>query len=638
MFRLMVHVKYIASRRNPALLDATMTLMQRAVEAALEQGCGGSELDASKGLLSLDHRQFEQIAIQILSPYSTCYDWKKDVSCPNGYGQTLAHLAATLGCIRLLEQLISWEIDLSVRDATGATALHFAYLYGHPECVSLLTPGGANQQIRGELGRKPYAMTWPNDSGASLNGTLDDLSDFTSDRATSIADREEMPGTERVSGPRWTVEKNRFDPRQANSLECGTSSVRSVHIDLDHRSPTTNPIETGIVEVQPQGYTIQGFESAETGSTIQPAAIASQGPSGQMLLPSGTLIPALPVSPSTQIPVMSPERPTPIISLSVAASLVQSPVSLPYSPRSNQTPSLSKRPVDNLLHSLLEIKQSKPPDMRPTGLVHEPPNFPPPEPYKFREMTLGCRFGMSVMMCTTIPMILIDPSPPSRSSVTTDQWLTTRVDTSWTVSQVKLHMLTKLLGARRDQLEALNHPNESHAESTSSSDPAGIHEAKAISTSNRSSVIFALQESSDLDSLNYSPSSRYRSPAWPVDRQPFDAEPSIPSLSPFSQSVPTARQAHLASETGRYPPHHGFGVATAPPVMQNLNTNSLNKEDLLDELLDRLETAAKEAVYKMTDNYCLIRFLSVRTIFMLNILHSSLPFPLSSPGLTHSTG
>ena len=252
-----MHVKYIASRRNPALLDATMTLMQRAVEAALEQGCGGSELDASKGLSSLD--QFEEIAIQILSPYSTCYDWKKEVSCPNGYGQTLAHLAATLGYIHLLEQLISWEIDLSVRDTTGATALHFAYLYGHPECVSLLNRSGANQQIRGELGRKSFAMTYPNGSGASLNGTLDDLSDFTSEHATSIADREEMPGTERASGPKWTVEKNRFDPRQANSLECGTSSVRSVHIDLNHRSPTTNPIETGNVEVQPPGVSAQGI-------------------------------------------------------------------------------------------------------------------------------------------------------------------------------------------------------------------------------------------------------------------------------------------------------------------------------------------------------------------------------------------
>ena len=164
----MVLVKYIASRRNPALWETTMASMQRTVEAALEQGPKGSELDASRGLLSLDHGQFEESVIQILSAYSTCYDWKKDVSCPNGYGQTLAHLAVTLGYIRLLEQLISWEIDLSVRDTTGATALHFAYIYDHPECVSLLTRSGANQQIRGELGRKPAPLpSLPAPSGQS---------------------------------------------------------------------------------------------------------------------------------------------------------------------------------------------------------------------------------------------------------------------------------------------------------------------------------------------------------------------------------------------------------------------------------------------------------------------------------------
>ena len=191
-------------------------------------------------------------------------------------------------------------------------------------------------------------------------------------------------------------------------------------------------------------------------------------------------------------------------------------------------------------------------------------------------------------------------------------------------------MLTKLLGARRDQLKALNHPSETHTMSNSSSDPAGIHEVKGISTSNQSSVIFALQESSDLDPLNYSPSPRYQPLAWPVERHPFDAESGTPPLSSFAQSLPTTYQTHPVSETDtlktdRYLPNRGFGVATAPPVMQCLNTNSLNKEDLLDELLDRLEIAAKEVVYKVIDKYCLVRFFGVRTIFMFNTLP---PIPL----------
>ena len=110
-----------------------------------------------------------------------------------------------------------------------------------------------------------------------------------------------------------------------------------------------------------------------------------------------------------------------------------------------------------------------------------------------------------------------------------------------------------------------------------------------------------------------------------MERQPFDAKPGIPSFSSFAQSVPTTYQAHFVSETDTlqtdHPlPHRSFGAATCSPVMSDPNTSDLNKEDLLDELLDRLETDAKEAVYKMTEKYCLVRFLGVRTIFMFNTL------------------
>lgn len=274
----MVHVRHIASRRNPVLWEATMTSMQRVVEAALEQDPQGSGFDASKGLLSPDHGQFEEIAIQILSSYSTCYGWKNDVSCSNGYGQTLAHLAVTLGYIRLLARLITWEIDLSVRDTTGATALHFAHLYDHPKCISLLTRSGINQQIRGEFGQKPYAMTWLEDSGASLDETLDHPPDFTSEHATSITDGEELLGTERVSGPKPPIEKNRFDLRQTNWLECGTNSPRSVNIDLNHRSPTTSPTDAGAVKVRPPGVSAQGISIVLPVQTTSLMLVSTQDP------------------------------------------------------------------------------------------------------------------------------------------------------------------------------------------------------------------------------------------------------------------------------------------------------------------------------------------------------------------------
>jgi hypothetical protein len=236
-----------------------MTSMQRAVEAAMEQASKDLKPDTSKGLLSLDHDRFEEIAIQILSSHSTYYNWKKAVSCSNEYGHTLAHLAVILGYVHLLEQLISWEIDLSVRDTTGATALHFAYFYDHPKCASLLTRNGPNQQIRDEPGQKPYAMTWPDDSGTSFNGTLGDSSDLASEHAASMTDREEMLGTERVLDPERLREKSRSNLRRRNLLECGTHSLGSSDIDLNRQSPTTGATETGAAEVQPPGVGAQGM-------------------------------------------------------------------------------------------------------------------------------------------------------------------------------------------------------------------------------------------------------------------------------------------------------------------------------------------------------------------------------------------
>ena len=212
----------------------------------------------------------------------------------------------------------------------------------------------------------------------------------------------------------------------------------------------------------------------------------------------------------------------------------------------------------------------------------------------------------------------------------TDQWLTTRVDTTWTVSQVKLHMLTKLLGARRDQLKALNYPGESHFGTTHS---AVIHENRTIATSNRSPVIFGLQESTDVDSSSYFPKPPDQPSPRLVDHERFSADPDTPSLSSFIQSAPTVYQTEFdlrtdtfnGPNTDRHFPYLGFAAA-APTGTADINKNKLSKEDVLDELLDRLESEAKERVHKVADKYCLIRFLYVRIVFLFNFLNSFCSF------------
>jgi hypothetical protein len=193
-------------------------------------------------------------------------------------------------------------------------------------------------------------------------------------------------------------------------------------------------------------------------------------------------------------------------------------------------------------------------------------------------------------------------------------------------------MLTKLLGARRDQLKTLDHSGESHTGTTHS---AASHEVRTIATSNRSPVIFGLQESSDLHLLNYSPKPLDQPPL--VDRAPFDADADIPSLSSFIQSVPTVHQTQFDPRTNpvhdlntnHHLPYLPFAVAT-PPATTGVNLDKVNKEDVLDELLDRLETDAKERVHKVADKYCLIRFLYVRTLFIFDALNFLCPFSFVS--------
>jgi len=201
-------------------------------------------------------------------------------------------------------------------------------------------------------------------------------------------------------------------------------------------------------------------------------------------------------------------------------------------------------------------------------------------------------------------------------------------------------MLTKLFGARRDQLKLLSRPTDPHSDSTSSSHPPSTYDDKTIATSNQSSIIFALHESSDLDSLNHSPNPRYHPLPRPVERESFDTTSDIPSLASFTQSVPTIYQSHLFSDTdttkGLNTEHRNFhprkfGTTTAPPAMTvDPNTNNVNKEDVLDELLDKLVKDAKESVHKVADQYCLMSFSCVRIELISNALHSPPFFPLSS--------
>ena len=103
----------------------------------------------------LEEVDLEDISVHFLSTYSTHPDWKQIVSTCNSSGQTLAHISIALGYFRLLQHLFEWQIDLTLVDSMGLTALHYAYLFQQEECAKFLIHSGVDQFILDDLGRSP---------------------------------------------------------------------------------------------------------------------------------------------------------------------------------------------------------------------------------------------------------------------------------------------------------------------------------------------------------------------------------------------------------------------------------------------------------------------------------------------------
>jgi len=103
----------------------------------------------------LQEVNLEDISIHFLCAYSTHPNWTQIVSTRNDYGQTLAHIAVTLGYFRLLQHLFKWQIDLNTVDSMGFSALHYAYLFKQEECANMLIHSGVDRFILDDLGRSP---------------------------------------------------------------------------------------------------------------------------------------------------------------------------------------------------------------------------------------------------------------------------------------------------------------------------------------------------------------------------------------------------------------------------------------------------------------------------------------------------
>ena len=139
----------------------------------------------------LEEVNLEDISIHFLCTYSTDPNWKQIVSTCNDYGQTLAHIAVTLGYSRLLQHLFRWQIDLNLVDSAGLSALHYAYLFKQEECAKFLIHSGVDRFILDDLGRSPADLDPSLE--VRLGSIMDTDSDSSADGAPVIEYDTEMP-------------------------------------------------------------------------------------------------------------------------------------------------------------------------------------------------------------------------------------------------------------------------------------------------------------------------------------------------------------------------------------------------------------------------------------------------------------
>jgi ankyrin repeat protein len=110
-------------------------------------------------------------------------------------------LRSSLDIPTCLERLVGWNIDLTIADVNGFTALHCAYKKGDRACVDLLLEKGASETVLDALGRAPSHLM--PEGFASLN---DHDTDMTSDDQPKLEQKRDAPSlfqsTDSGHGPR----------------------------------------------------------------------------------------------------------------------------------------------------------------------------------------------------------------------------------------------------------------------------------------------------------------------------------------------------------------------------------------------------------------------------------------------------
>ena len=134
------------------------------------------------------HGEVETAIIQALAPLQNTQNFGEVISKTNDYNQTLAHFAVLVGYTNLLSRLVGWNIDLTIADVNGSTALYYAYKKGDKACVNLLLEKGASETVMDALGRVPSHLM-----PGSFASWSDDDTDMASDGQLEVEQKRVQP-------------------------------------------------------------------------------------------------------------------------------------------------------------------------------------------------------------------------------------------------------------------------------------------------------------------------------------------------------------------------------------------------------------------------------------------------------------
>jgi len=311
----------------------------------------------------------EEISIHFLRAYSIHPNWKQIISSCNDYGQTMAHISVTLGYLRMLRHLFTWEIDLNVVDNMGLTALHYAYLFKQEECAKFLIHSGVDQFILDDLGRSPSDLD-PSFE-VRLRSNMDIDSDNHIEGASPIEYDNEMPDeTGKLYATHFLVQqwmRQGEDERRGEVPPSRCQSPETLGLPRSAGSPAAlDSADTRDLGMAYERSSSLGVRIPEESSTLTVTEEINSGPPIEIAVSPHNTLPPSPILESSEFLAQTQEANRP-------SDIGQNPFSHPAPlGRTANMVDFEHPQIHNGIRALHHFKHCGPSDISPAGYVPLP--------------------------------------------------------------------------------------------------------------------------------------------------------------------------------------------------------------------------------------------------------------------------